>query len=462
MADKMTYQQARRIRNKDYSLKNLITRNIRSKDMGAGQAIKAAFKEKFDVGTRLKAKVTGIKEKFDPLNIAKFLTFGSNVAPALLGKLTGRSKADIRNFTGGRQSYEDFGPQTATKIGKDPSDSGDMSGVSDILNKILELQQRTYDNIREQRERLNNFKEEKDLEADKRHKDLLNAIKGFSPGQKQTAEKVNSGGGLDIMGIIESMLGAFGGVTQMIKLIGGLVASPLGLALIAGAGIGLAIYELWKASSPEAVKESLRGEGAAGVTAAGLGSEGQMTAPTVDEEARKKMASAVDKKGLKASTIEELQAKKAEILDVGVDPRIKQKNGMTLDKVDKERLTQINAIDAEIATKQKSASPATGSTASPATPATTSPTGSTASPAAASDSTAAAMTTTPPSQQLNAVTAENRSAKMDSMVNSSSTVTNNVVANNTPKPKAPKPSIPPVRNMEATLQRMIYNSTRVV
>ena len=51
----MTYQQARRIRNKDYSLANLITRNIRSRDMGAGESIKAAFKEKFDVRTRLKA-----------------------------------------------------------------------------------------------------------------------------------------------------------------------------------------------------------------------------------------------------------------------------------------------------------------------------------------------------------------------------------------------------------------------
>ena len=42
---KMTYQQARRIRNRDYSLANLITRNIRTRDMGAGAAIKEAFKE---------------------------------------------------------------------------------------------------------------------------------------------------------------------------------------------------------------------------------------------------------------------------------------------------------------------------------------------------------------------------------------------------------------------------------
>ena len=113
------------------------------------------------------------------------LTFGSNVAPALLGKLTGRSKADIRNFTGGRQSYEDFGAPTATKIGTDPNaGGGDMTGMSEILGKILELQQRTYDNIKEQRETKNNFQEEREMEAKKRHDDLLNAIRGFKPEEK--------------------------------------------------------------------------------------------------------------------------------------------------------------------------------------------------------------------------------------------------------------------------------------
>jgi transcriptional regulatory protein LevR len=58
MADKMTYQQARRIRNKDYSLSKLITQNIRRTDMGAGAAIKEAFKEKFDIKTRTKAKIS--------------------------------------------------------------------------------------------------------------------------------------------------------------------------------------------------------------------------------------------------------------------------------------------------------------------------------------------------------------------------------------------------------------------
>ena len=443
----MTYQQARRIRNKDYSLANLITRNIRSRDMGAGESIKAALREKFDVRTRLGAKVKGIKEKFDILNIAKFLTGGSNVAPALLGKMLGRSKADIRNFTGGRQSYEDFGSPTATRIGRDPNSGGDMTGMSEILGKILELQQRTYDNIKEQRETKNNFQEEREMEAKKRHDDLLNAIRGFKPEEKPTTEKVANSGGLNVADTIQSMLSAFGGISQMVKIIGGLVASPIGIALLAGAGLAAAIYELWKISSPETVKQSLEGEGAGGVTAAGLGAEGQITAPTASEEVTKKLAASFDKKGLKGASIEELQAKKAELLSSGTDPRIKQKNGMKLDDVDTKKLKLINDIDNEIASRQKS------------TPVSNTP----ASPTTSTTSNAEPASTTPPSQQLNAVTSENRTAKMDSMVTpTSSTTVNNMQATNTVKPKTPKDDIPPVRNLERTFQRMIFNSTRVV
>ena len=447
----MTYQQARRIRNKDYSLANLITRNIRSRDMGAGESIKAAFKEKFDVRTRLKAKVTGIKEKFDILNIAKFMTGGSNVAPALLGKLLGRDKADIRNFTGGRQSYEDFGAPTATKIGRDPNagGGGDQTGMIEILDKILELQQRTYDNIKEQRETKNNFQEERDLESQKRHNDLLKAIRGFKPGeQKSTAEKTTESGGLDISNVI----GAFGGAKTAISalsLLGSFAASPIGAlfitTLLAGT-IGAWMVKQIK-EDPQA---ALEGKGGIGMAVAGLGSEGQMATPTADEESRKKLAAAFDSKGLNGATLEELQAKKAEILDVGVDPRIKQKKGMTLDDVDKRRLKQINDIDAAIASKQKSATPTGGETTPTSVPSSSTP--STAEPAS----------TTPPSQQLNAVTTENRTAKMDSMSPAPTTTVNNVQANNQKQKRQEKDGIPSVRNMEATFQRMIFNSTRVV
>jgi hypothetical protein len=42
------------------------------------------------ISNTFKAKVTGLKEKFDPLNIAKKLT--GNVGAAILGRATGRRK----------------------------------------------------------------------------------------------------------------------------------------------------------------------------------------------------------------------------------------------------------------------------------------------------------------------------------------------------------------------------------
>ena len=122
---------------------------------------------------------------------------------------------------------------------------------------------------------------------------------------------------------------------------------------------------------------------------------------------------------------------------------------MTLDDVDKKRLKQITDIDAAIAKKQTTATPTVGETT---TPAPTAPAASTAEPTA----------TTPPSQQLNAVTSENKTAKMDAMMPSTPTTVNNVQANNQSKKKQQKDGITSVRNMEATFQRMIFNSTRVV
>ena len=67
MANNLNYQQARVIRGQ--SLKDVIADElIRGK--GFGSALKGA------VGLKMQARMKGIKEKFDPLNIVKFLTFG--------------------------------------------------------------------------------------------------------------------------------------------------------------------------------------------------------------------------------------------------------------------------------------------------------------------------------------------------------------------------------------------------
>jgi hypothetical protein len=88
----MDYATGRAIRNK--GLSGLITQNLLNSEMGIGQSFTTALSD------RTKATVTGIKEAFDPLNIAKKLTGGSKLAPALLGRLTGRNKTTIQHFSG--------------------------------------------------------------------------------------------------------------------------------------------------------------------------------------------------------------------------------------------------------------------------------------------------------------------------------------------------------------------------
>ena len=82
----MNYYDAARIRKKGFA--NLMTDKLTS-----GQGIVSSLRG--TLSDRSKAKSMAMKEKFDPLNIAKFLTGGSNLAPAIVGRLTGRSKEDI-------------------------------------------------------------------------------------------------------------------------------------------------------------------------------------------------------------------------------------------------------------------------------------------------------------------------------------------------------------------------------
>jgi hypothetical protein len=88
MLGRMNYAEAKKIREKSFGTL------LAEQEGGFGSSLKAAISQK------TKAKITGIKEKFDPLNIAKKLTGGSNFAPALLGKLIGADKSRIDYFSG--------------------------------------------------------------------------------------------------------------------------------------------------------------------------------------------------------------------------------------------------------------------------------------------------------------------------------------------------------------------------
>jgi hypothetical protein len=87
----MNYQEAAAIRKRSFA-------EIMTQKLIEGEGVISSYR-----GTRQQisqAKKLARKERFDILNVAKFLTGGSTLAPALLGRLLGRSSADISYFTG--------------------------------------------------------------------------------------------------------------------------------------------------------------------------------------------------------------------------------------------------------------------------------------------------------------------------------------------------------------------------
>lgn len=186
----MDYRTAKTIRGK--SLSSLITQKIRSGG-GATSSIRSSISEK------IKAKGVGIKEKFDPLNIAKFMTGGGNLAPAILGRITGRKQEDINYFSGGRQ--------TLTQI-KKTKPLGQVSGeTSDSIVAIFNLIKKNHERDLQLRETERSFQEEKANEEQRRHGEFLKILKDYTSEGTAVAVKTGSSGGiLDFLGTVKTMI----------------------------------------------------------------------------------------------------------------------------------------------------------------------------------------------------------------------------------------------------------------
>ena len=174
----MDYSEASKIRNKSFG--SLLAEQ-------EGGALSSLGKT---ISLKSKAKVEGLKEKFDPLNVAKFVTGGSNWAPALLGKLTGRKQSTINYFSGVKGKNKG----TASKLN---SYGVDSSEVLNILQEIESLLHKNREEDKLSREKQQNFAEGNELEKEKRHKELIKALRDLmSSGgttTSATATKVGSG-----------------------------------------------------------------------------------------------------------------------------------------------------------------------------------------------------------------------------------------------------------------------------
>jgi hypothetical protein len=168
----MDYQVAKNIRGR--SLSSLITNKITS-----GSSVSSAIGR--TVTEKMRAAGTGIIQKFDPLNIAKFVTGGSKLAPAVLGRITGRSQADINFFAGTERAKTERQKRRYTTISEPMTTSENLGSSSiEVLNDILSFLKKSNEQDRLRRETEKTFYEEKQVEDARRHREFVEVLKQYT------------------------------------------------------------------------------------------------------------------------------------------------------------------------------------------------------------------------------------------------------------------------------------------
>lgn len=175
MDQNLNYQRARRIRGADFS-------SILADQMLYEPTVQAAIKR--TISLKIQARAKGLAEKVDPLNIAKMLTFGSRFGPSLLGKMTGRTKQDIEYFTG---RLKPVAVRTGSKVTKVPKEGEELvegknvsiagtGGINEQLLKIYKFLKVSKQFDIKRREMEHNFDEERSMESERRHKELMKTL----------------------------------------------------------------------------------------------------------------------------------------------------------------------------------------------------------------------------------------------------------------------------------------------
>jgi hypothetical protein len=241
----MDYTQADKIRNK--SLLQLIAEKKFKQEQSLGSSITGAFSDK------MKAKATGIKEKLDPLNMIKALTGEGVLGKSLVtvvGRASGRSEENIRRFGGygsRKRKLKERSDPNFTTIGSDETgevEPGDS--VADVLAKLTSFMEKKHELEKKDREIDEAFRQEQIDEDDRRHKELVTAIREFTGGRKTyTVETKEEGLGF-FDGIKKWVMDTFGDllILKSLKDLAGLASNLLkGLAVFLTGG-GLAFLAL--------------------------------------------------------------------------------------------------------------------------------------------------------------------------------------------------------------------------
>jgi len=478
MADnKLNYQQAKRVRGT--SFKDLFVDQLATK--GVAGAIGKT------ISMKTQARMKGIKEKFDPLAVAKFMTFGSKLGPALLGKMMGRKQEDIDYFTG-RLRHIRFGGKSE-KLNKLGGQGEGDAGINEQLAKIYGFLKSSYENQKNLKQKSENFAEEVSMEKKRRHDELMTTLKELMKriNPNATAEPEGSKSMFDSLfemlsnfGVLLAQLGAkvAGLAIDLAKSIArtaaqvaapamkwalGAVLSPLGLASIAAAVIAtpfmLSAIEKRKIDDDPYSKEYDNNAYALSVRSKKEG--GNLTEGQATEQLRAKSMKQVNRQ-----TVEEFvnsnQTDDELVRELGKDRTgLKQwlqenPNRGAMYQVPMQGLS-VPQTATPIPTPEVNPRVSTGKV-TPMAPATDTP------PAAAAPSTMAIPV--PPASPVSNLTNNNIDLNMQSVArdNSLNDVVNKTVTNvsQTQQRVGLRPSEISVRNDEETFMDLIMKSTRVV
>jgi hypothetical protein len=152
----MDYQKAEELRKKSFGSL------LGEQEGGLGTSLKSAISQK------TQAKITGIKEKFDPMNLARAV--GGKTGAAVYGKVFGRDQKSMERFAGVRK-------KRVSEIGDIEKVSGDSS-PADVLGLIYRMMLRNAEDDKLQEQLSQNKKEEEDKEEEDRNQQLIRALTG--------------------------------------------------------------------------------------------------------------------------------------------------------------------------------------------------------------------------------------------------------------------------------------------
>jgi outer membrane biosynthesis protein TonB len=152
----MDYDKAEQIRKKSFGSL------LGEQEGGLGTSLKSAISQK------TQAKMTGIKEKFDPMNIARAV--GGKTGASIYGKVFGRDQKSMERFAGVRK-------KRISEVGDIGKASGDSS-PADVLGLIYRMMLRNAEDDKLQNELKQNKREEEDKEEEDRNQQLIRALTG--------------------------------------------------------------------------------------------------------------------------------------------------------------------------------------------------------------------------------------------------------------------------------------------